>query len=182
MKLNNERVDDITIGEEAMEQEVRPKLEIGHMVPDFNLRTVGDERISVSDFKGKKNLVIFFFDLHNSNDWSVLAELKRRYHDFTDANAEVLAISSGPFEELKDCAASMSLPFHLLCDCDRETACTYCVSGAMLFVADKFGELKLQSAISEDNADTLLDSALSTLELIELECPECGVSSWPEFT
>ena len=181
MKTNNERIDDITIGEEAMEQEVRPRLEIGHMLPDFNLRTVGDERISVTDYKERKNLVILFFDLHNRGDWSVLAELKRRYHEFTDANAEVLAISSGPFDELKECAASMNLQFPLLCDCDRETACAYCVSGAMVFVADRFGELKMQSAISDDNADSLLDSALSTLELIEIECPECGVSSWPEF-
>lgn len=181
MKLDNERVDDITIGEEAMEQEVRPKLEIGHIVPDFNLRTVDDKQISVTDYKEKKNLVILFFDLHNSGDWSILAELKRRYHEFTDTNAEVLAISTGPFEEMADCASSMDLPFPVLCDCDRETACAYCVSGAMVFVADKFGELKMQSAISEENVDTLLDSALSTLELIELECPECGVTSWPEF-
>lgn len=181
MKDTYERTDDITIEEEATEQEVRPRLEVGHIVPEFRLRTVDGSTVQATDYKEKKSLVLLFFDIHNSSDWAMLAEIKRRYPEIADANAEVLAISTGPIEELKDCVDSMKLPFPLLCDCDRETACTYCVSQAMIFAADRYGELKLQEAVSEDNIDSVMNSVVSTLELAELECPECGVSTWPQF-
>lgn len=172
--------DDITIESEAMEQEVRPKLELGHLVPHFRLQDADGNVISTMDFKEKKNLVLFFFDLHSSRDWASLAMLKRRYHELADNNAEVLAITSGPFEEIRDCAASMDVPFPLLCDCYREATCSYCVTGTTLFVADRFGELKLQEPVSDD-IDHIIDQAVTQLELAELECPECGVSTWPKY-
>ncbi len=181
MKDISERVDDITIEEEATEQEVRPKLELGHMIPQFRLRSVGGEVIEPSDFKQKKNLVLYFFDVRDSESWEMLAALRQRYEEFKDVNAEVLAISPGPLEELEDCTSSMDLPYRLLCDCDKEAACSYCVAGPMLFVADKFGELEMQSEVTSANIDMVIDKALSALQLSELECPECGVSSWPKY-
>ena len=43
--------DDITIEEEATEQEVRSKLDIGHIIPDFRLQTVDGRVISPTDYK-----------------------------------------------------------------------------------------------------------------------------------
>lgn len=182
-RINNADIgfDDITIESEAMEQEVRNKLELGHLIPAFQLQDSKGNMVSPSDFKDKKNLVIYFFDLHNSEDWEILAEIKQHYNDFESANAEVLAISGGPMEEIKECMQSLQLPFSVLCDCKEEAKCSYCVLESTIFVADKFGELKLQEIVKEDNLDKILNSVQSQLELIELECPECGVSSWPEF-
>jgi len=177
--LNNEAYrDDITIGEEATAQYVRPGLAIGHMVPDFRLESADGRVVSPMDFKEKKNLVIIFFDARQSNDLATLAEVKHRYHEFADANAEVLAIAAGPLEEFRMCSKALRLPFPLLSDLRNEATCAYCVAGPMVFVADRSGELQMQSDLAE-MVDEKLDEALSTLELIEIECPECGVPTWP---
>jgi|GEM_PF-767973 len=177
--LDEAHRDDITIGEEATEQVVRPGLRVGHMVPDFRLETVSRDIVSPADFKERKNLVILFFNPRDSRDLEVLVELGRRYHGIADANAEVLGIASGPLNEFRICSKYLNLPFPLLSDVRREAVCSYCVEGMMVFVADRFGELRLQSEIREENVDELLDEVQSTLGLIEIECPECGVSTWP---
>lgn len=170
--------DDITIEAEATAQYVRPGLAINRMVPDFMLETVEGRTISPLDFKERKNLVIIFFNPRSSEDLSVLAELRRRYHEFADSNAEVLAIASGSTDELCETTTALRLQFPILADVRMEATCAYCVAGTTMFVADKYGELKMQSDLTK-NVDETLDEALSTIELAELECPECGVSTWP---
>ena len=172
--------DDITIEEEATEQEVRSKLEIGHIIPDFRLQTVDGRVISPTDYKEKKNLVVLFFDPRNSCDWEMLAEVKRRYPEFADNNAEVLGIASGPMEEMEDCVATLKLPFPLLHDARAEATCAYCATLSSVFVADRYGELRFQGSICEA-VDETLGEVVSTLELIEIECPECGAPSWPQY-
>lgn len=180
METNEARVDDITIEEDAMEQEVRAKLELNHLVPNFQLETVDGKRISPTDFKERKNLVILFFNPRNSCDLEMMAEVRHRYEEFADANAEVLAIASGPMEEVKDCMTALKLPFPLLHDAHNEAVCAYCVAESSVFVADKYGELKMQGSLC-GAVDETLDQVVSALELIELECPECGVPTWPKF-
>lgn len=170
--------DDITIGEEATAQYIRPGLAVGHMVPDFRLESADGRIISPMDYKERKNLVIIFFNARESSDLAAWAEVARRYHEFADVNAEVLAIAAGPLEEFRMCSKALRLPFPLLSDVRREATCSYCVLGPTVFVADRFGELKMQTGLT-DLLDGTLDEALSTLELIEIECPECGVSTWP---
>ena len=179
MQTNDAHTDDITIGEEAMAQFVRPGLKVGHIIPGFKLNSAQNAEISPVDYKGRKNLVIIFADLRSGSDLEMLAEVGRRYHEFADDNAEVLAIATGSKEEFDVCAKTLRLQFPLLSDAGRETTCSYCVAGTMIFVTDKFGELKMLSGLTESNLDEKLDAARSTLELIELECPECGVSTWP---
>ncbi len=179
MRNDNAHTDDITIGEESTAQYVRPGLTIGHMIPDFRLQSTKHAEISPMDYKGRKNLMILFFDARSGADMAMLVEINRRYHEFADDNAEVLAIAAEPLEEFDSCAGSLHIQFPLLSDVRREATCAYCVLGTMIFVADRFGELKMQSELTEANLDEILDKALSALDLIELECPECGVSTWP---
>ena len=177
--LDEAHRDDITIGEEAMAQVVRPGLELGHLIPDFQLESADGKIVSPADYKERKNLVILFFNPRDSRDLEVLVELSRRYHTIADANAEVLGIASGPLNEFRMCAKYFNLPYPLLSDVRGEALCSYCVQGVMVFVADRFGELRMQKEIREDNVDQILDEVESTLGLIEIECPECGVATWP---
>ncbi len=39
---------------------------IGSKAPDFTLEATGGRRFSLSDFKGKKNVILFFYPL----DWT----------------------------------------------------------------------------------------------------------------
>jgi peroxiredoxin len=38
-------------------------LKVGHFAPDFSLETHLDHKVRLSDFRGKKNVVIAFFPL-----------------------------------------------------------------------------------------------------------------------
>lgn len=163
-----------------MEQEVRSKLQSGHMIPDFRLQSVDGQMISPMDYKEKKNLMIIFFSSRSSCDLEALALVRQRYHEIAEENTEVLAVAPGPMEELSDCLSALQLPFPLINDAQKEAICTYCVTGSSLIVADKFGELKMLAPLCEDT-DKLLDRAISALDLIELECPECGVPTWPQY-
>ena len=169
----------VTMSEEAVREGVVPKPKIGRLIPPFELQSITGEKISPWMFKEKKNLLIVFFDPRNSADLEALAEIDVRYHNFADANTEILAIASGPMDELKECVGSLHFKFSLLSDSYNTVRKHYDVSESTLFVADKFGELKSIDKISGD-LDAVLNSAESTVELIELECPECGVTSWPE--
>ncbi|MCE5198872.1 MAG: redoxin domain-containing protein [Armatimonadota bacterium] len=169
----------VTIGEESMEQEVHIKPELGHLVPNFTLKSTDGKMISIWDYKERKNLILLFFNPENSDDLEALAEIRRRYSEIADENAEVLAIGSGPTEEVNECAASLNLPFPLMSDESGEVNRHYNVTMSSIFVVDKFGSLRMQSPISGD-LDTTLNSAISTLDLVELECPECGVPTWPQ--
>jgi len=163
---------------EELEQEFGAAIEIGHLIPEFKLLTTNGQVIDPIDFKQKKNLVIYFFDVHNSTSWEMLAMLRQRYHEFKEVNTEVLAISPGSMEELQDCVSSMNLPFPILCDSNGDVASAYSVTKPTLFVADRYGELKTFSEVTSENIETVIESALSTLDLVELECPECGVPTW----
>lgn len=167
------------MGTESMEQEVRPKPELNHLVPSFELRSVEGETISPWDYKERKNLVLLFFDPRSTRDLGLLAEMKRRYHEIADENAEVLAIGSGPYEEMKECIASLGMPFKLLSDSDNQARQAYGISDTSVFITDRFGELRMYSSVPDD-IDKLMDAMVSVLDLVELECPECGVSAWPE--
>ena len=152
---------------------------LNQLAPGFSLESTDDQTISPWDYKGKKGLVMLFFDPRDSRDLAVLSEIRRRYREITDASAEVLAIASGPKVELMECAEGMDLPFPLLSDADNDARSRYGVSATSVFVTDRFGELKMDLEVPED-LDAALDAVISTLELADLECPECSVAVWPE--
>lgn len=155
-------------------------MEVGHMIPDFRLESTDGRMISPIDFKEKKNLLILFFNPRSSCELEALALIEKRYSEITEENGEVLAIASGPIEETKDCMQAMHAPFPILSDAHAEAMCVYCAVQGEVFVADKYGELKMVEPLCRDT-DKMLDKAISTMDLIELECPECGVSTWPAF-
>ena len=71
-------------------------LEVGDTAPDFNLVGVSGDEISLSDYKGKKIVILIFYE---DNDWGVcrrqLGQLQKRITDIEKLNAQVIAISTG---------------------------------------------------------------------------------------
>ena len=188
--MNNERFDindeeagrdDITIEAESMEQESRLKPELMHLVPVFDLESIDGKKASPWDFKERKNLLLFFFRAEESDDWDTLALLKQRAQDFSEISTEVMVIGRGTFGELEECVGSLNLPFHILFDEDGKAAEHYGVSGAAIFATDRFNMLRFKSEVTSDIADKVIDKAFTVIDLAELECPECGVTTWPEL-
>ncbi len=67
---------------------------IGDLAPDFELVNQFGENVKLSDFRGKKNVVIVFYPLSFSGICTgELCELRDNFSAFQDAAVELLAIS-----------------------------------------------------------------------------------------
>lgn len=178
--------------------------EVGELLPPFRLSSTDGRSVSPWDYKERQSLLLFFFDPRESADLEALAELRRRYPEITDANAEVLAIGTHSMADIKECAvkrhypatedlarratgsdapvtddlqtcaAALDMPFPILADDTGEVARDYCVTEAAMYVADQYGELECHERVSA-GLDRVLESCINQLGLISVRCPECGI-------
>jgi peroxiredoxin Q/BCP len=125
-------------------------LEIGDRAPDFTLPSSTGEKTSLSQFLGKKKVVIFFYPMDESPVCSREAEaFKNKYENFKELGAEVLGISSQSLESHKSFIKHHNLPYFLLSDLDNSVRRLYGVSSMLgivprrvTFVIDKQGIIK----------------------------------------
>jgi len=91
-------------------------LEVGEKAPDFTLPGTTGEKISLSQFRGTK-LVLIEFYVGESPTWGRnLSARKVDYGTFRDLNVQVLGISADhPFAQ-QTFAESLQLPYPLLSD------------------------------------------------------------------
>ena len=70
------------------------RIRVGFFAPDFTLKDSESKRIRLSDFFGKKNVLLFFYQGKKCSfclDW--LGELANAYNRIRLKNAEILSIS-----------------------------------------------------------------------------------------
>jgi peroxiredoxin len=92
-------------------------LEVGDKAPDFTLPSTTGEKISLSQFRGKKAVLLEFYGADYSPVWAAnLTARKADYSKFNELNVQILGISSNnPFSQ-KTFADSLKLPYPLLSD------------------------------------------------------------------
>ncbi len=78
-------------------------IEKSKLAPDFELPgTTGDKKIKLSDYQGKKNVVLFFFPLAFSPVCSVeMPNFDKHMKEFTEKDTEIFAISVDSLYTLK---------------------------------------------------------------------------------
>ena len=92
-------------------------IEIGSIAPDFKLKNQHGEEISLSMFKGKKNVVVLFYPFAFSGICTgELCGLRDDLASFQNDNVELLAISCDPMYSLKAYAEKEGYKFSLLAD------------------------------------------------------------------
>lgn len=115
------------------------QLKVGDIAPDFSLKSTSNETYKLSDFKGKKNVVILFFPAVGSSICEKeLCSTRDGMKDYENLNAQVLAISvDGPFAQ-KLWSDKHQFNFPVLSDFNKEVAPTY---GAFydVWLPEKFG-------------------------------------------
>jgi mycoredoxin-dependent peroxiredoxin len=102
---------------------------VGSAAPDFTLKNQDQKDVKLSDFKGKKNVVIVFYPL----DWSPVctnehACFVNQMKDFEKLDAQVLGLSVDSVWSHKAWAEKMGIRYPLLADFQPRGA-----------VAEKFG-------------------------------------------
>ena len=129
--------------------------------PDFNLQDTNNEYVSLSDFKGEKNVVLLFFPLAFSGVCTKeLCSTRDNLKIYNSLNAEVLAISIDSFFTLKAFKEANNLNFRLLSDFNKEVSKKYDVlyddyfgmkgvSKRAVFVIDKEGRIAHQEILED---------------------------------
>jgi peroxiredoxin len=113
-------------------------LEIGKPAPDFTLPSTTGQKITLSQFRGKRVLIEFyggaFFPVWTDN----LSARRADYSKFQDLNVQILGISAdNPFAQ-KTFADSLKLPYPLLSDFpDRKVIRSYGILGASEMTAQR---------------------------------------------
>jgi peroxiredoxin Q/BCP len=94
-------------------------LRVGDHAPDFELPSSTGGNVRLSDFRGKSEVVLFFYPKDNSPACTVEAcTFRDGYEAFREAGAEVIGISSDSDESHRRFAERFRLPFVLVSDAD----------------------------------------------------------------
>jgi peroxiredoxin Q/BCP len=89
----------------------------GDTAPDFTLATARGENVSLSSFRGRSEIVLYFYPRDNTAVCSAEAcSFRDSFPDFKDAGAEVIGISTDSSDSHRRFAERLNLPFILLSD------------------------------------------------------------------
>jgi len=100
-------------------------LQIGDIAPDFKLYSTEKQEVSLSNFKGKKVVVLFFPMAFTGVCTTELCSLRDDIASYQNLDAEILAISvDSPFT-LGKFKEDQKLPFPLLSDFNKEVSAAY---------------------------------------------------------
>ncbi|GGY70473.1 putative peroxiredoxin bcp [Cellvibrio zantedeschiae] len=112
---------------------------IGNIAPDFSLLNQSNEIIQLKDFKGKSNVLVYFYPKAATPGCTVQACGIRDYAaEFKKLNTRVFAISPDSPAKLQKFATKYDLEFDLLSDEDHAVADAYGVWGLKKFMGREF--------------------------------------------
>jgi peroxiredoxin Q/BCP len=125
-------------------------VKVGDKAPDFSLPSQRGEEFSLSQFFGKKNVVLYFYPKDETRGCTKEAcEFRDKYEVFKDLGAEVVGVSSDDVESHESFAAKHNLPFILLSDKDKKVRKLYGVPstyrfipGRVTYIIDKAGTVR----------------------------------------
>ncbi|MCJ8009161.1 thioredoxin-dependent thiol peroxidase [Lederbergia wuyishanensis] len=106
--------------------------------PEFSLPARNGEQVKLSDFQGKKHVILYFYPKDMTPGCTTQACDFRDFHkDFSDLDAVILGVSPDPLTKHEKFVEKYKLPFLLLVDENHE-------------VAEKYGVWKLKSMFGKE--------------------------------
>jgi peroxiredoxin Q/BCP len=123
---------------------------VGDPAPRFRLPSGNDSYVSLDDFLGKKNLVLYFYPKDQSGGCTREAcRFRDSYSAFAELDAAIVGISPDSLDSHEKFAKQEHLPFPLLSDSDSSMRRAYgvkstlgLISGRTTFVIDKQGIIR----------------------------------------
>ena len=99
---------------------------VGADAPDFSLKSTSGEQVSVSQFKGQKNVLIAFFPLAFTGVCTAEnCSFSEDYSKFEGADTVVLPVSVDSVPTLNEFRAKHGMKHHLVSDFKREAGRAY---------------------------------------------------------
>ncbi|MFC2176167.1 peroxiredoxin [Bacteroidota bacterium] len=140
------------------EEKEMGKVNIGDVAPDFELTDKAGNLVRLSEFRGKKSVVLYFYPKDETPGCTAQAcSFRDSYDDFVDAGAEVIGISSDGSSSHQGFASNHNLQFILLSDPSGKVRKEYgaydlfgMIPGRVTFVIDTDGKVvhKFDSQLS----------------------------------
>jgi thioredoxin-dependent peroxiredoxin len=126
------------------------EVQVGDKAPDFTLPSQMGDNVTLSEYLGKKNVVLYFYPKDETLGCTKEAcAFRDSYQVFTTLGAEVLGVSGQSVESHKSFATHHGLPFLLLSDQDNKVRKLYgvpaslgIIPGRVSFVIDKKGVVR----------------------------------------
>lgn len=126
------------------------EVKVGDKAPDFTLPSQMGDNVTLSEYFGKKNVVLYFYPKDESIGCTREAcAFRDSYEAFTSLGAEVLGVSGQSVESHKGFASHHGLPFLLLADADNKVRKLYgvpstmgIIPGRVTYIIDKKGIIR----------------------------------------
>ncbi|HEX8997269.1 MAG TPA: peroxiredoxin [Ktedonobacterales bacterium] len=161
-------------GDIAETEEAAPvgkPVSVGDFAPDFALPSASGEMTRLSDFRGQRSVVLYFYPKDNSSGCTAEAcAFRDSYEVFKDAGAEVIGVSSDSEKSHQQFTAQHRLPFILLSDRGGAVRKRYgvpttfgIIPGRVTYVIDKQGIVR-HIFSSMTNINKHISDALETLQ------------------
>ena len=102
-----------------MHESTKP-LAIGDAIPDFSAPATSDLNFKLSDYKGKSNLVIYFYPKDSTPGCTTEGQDFRDLHDeFKAHDTEIFGVSKDTMKRHDNFKAKQSFTFELISDVDE---------------------------------------------------------------
>jgi peroxiredoxin Q/BCP len=123
------------------------RIEIGDTAPAFELKDKDGTIVRLSDYRGKKSVVLYFYPKDETSGCTAQAcSFRDSYEDFRAAGAEVIGVSSDTKSSHQSFVSKHQLPFVLLSDITGKVRKAYgaydlfgLIPGRVTFVINKEG-------------------------------------------
>jgi peroxiredoxin len=158
----------------------------GHLMPDFTLSSSCGKQVSLYDYRGRSNLVLFCAGrTKDSADGPLLSALAKRYGEIAETDSEVLVVLAESVAQADEYRRKMKFPFPVLSDPDARVHNTVGASGAQavpapaLYITDRFLEVFAVWRTGAGDGLPDISDVLSWLNYLDSQCPECTQIEWP---
>ncbi|MBA3343453.1 MAG: redoxin domain-containing protein [Gemmatimonadaceae bacterium] len=144
----------------------------GDQAPEFTARSTSGENVTLSSFRGKRNVLLAFFPLaFTSTCTEELCDFSRAQFDFGEADVEIVPISVDSVDSLRAFKKLESLSMDLVSDFRRDISRDYGVlneekfySRRAYFLVDREGivrwsHVEAHGGLKRDNAEILSEIA-----------------------
>lgn len=136
---------------------------VGEKAPEFTCEAFPEGKISLSDYRGKKNVVLAFYPKDNTPGCTKeMCAITEDYSKFESADTVVFGVSTDSVKSHEGFAAKFNLKQRLLADHTHEVGRKYGVvaedkttASRVLFLIDKNGIIQYVHEGMPDNAKVL---------------------------
>ena len=126
-------------------------LKPGDKVADFTVNDQDGNKVSLSDFKGKKLIVFFYPKASTPGCTAEACNLRDHYKELQDKGYELLGVSADSEKRQSNFKSKYEFPFPLLADEEKEVINIFGVWGLKKFMGKEYDGIHRKTFILDEN-------------------------------